>query len=204
MKEGQALGIIIIVDELGKLLEHAALQPEESDLHILQEMAEAASRSYEYPIWFITILHQEFSQYASRLGRRHQREWSKIQQRFFDVPCTLDDTDALQLVATALNSSTKATVYENAHIQEAVRACAKFAPKGSEVEFQKVCVSSYPSHPSQFFFILVAANRPSLELGMTAKNLNIPVWKECLRATSGDDGHKSRATTNVTDCGGNI
>jgi len=52
------------------------------------------------------------------------------------------------LVATALNSSTKATVYENAHIQEAVRACAKFAPKGSEVEFQKVCVSSYPLHPT--------------------------------------------------------
>ncbi|MBA7619331.1 hypothetical protein ES703_26669 [subsurface metagenome] len=147
VKEDRALGIIIIVDELGKLLEHAALQPEESDLHILQEMAEAASRSYEYPIWFITILHQEFSQYASRLGRRHQQEWSKVQQRFFDVPCTLDDTDALQLVATALNSSKKAMVCENAHIQEAARACAKLAPKGSEVEFQKVCVSSYPLHP---------------------------------------------------------
>ena len=42
VKEDRALGIIIIVDELGKLLEHAALQPEESDLHILQEMAEAS------------------------------------------------------------------------------------------------------------------------------------------------------------------
>ena len=146
VKEDRALGIIIIVDELGKLLEHAALQPEESDLHILQEMAEAASRSYEYPIWFITILHQEFSQYASRLGRRHQQEWSKVQQRFFDAPCTLDDTDALQLVATALNSSKKAMVCENTHIQEAARACAKLAPKGSEAEFQKVCVSSYPLH----------------------------------------------------------
>jgi hypothetical protein len=147
VKENGTLGIIIIVDELGKLLEHAALQPAESDLHILQEMAEAASRSQEYPIWFITILHQEFSQYASRLGRRHQREWSKVQQRFFDVPCTLDDTDALQLVATAINSSKKAIVCENAHIQEAVRACAKFAPKGLEGEFQKLCVSSYPLHP---------------------------------------------------------
>jgi len=147
VKEDQALGIIIIIDELGKLLEHAALQPEESDLHILQEMAEAASRSYEYPIWFITILHQEFSQYASRLGRRHQQEWSKVQQRFFDVPCTLDDTDALQLVATALNSSSKAMVCENAHLQEVARACAKLAPKGSEVEFQKTFVSSYPLHP---------------------------------------------------------
>jgi hypothetical protein len=62
VQENGALGIIVIVDELGKLLEQAALKPEESDLHLLQEMAEAASRSNDYPIWFITILHQEFSQ----------------------------------------------------------------------------------------------------------------------------------------------
>jgi len=54
----QALGIVVIIDELGKLLEHAALHPEESDVQVLQEMAEAASRSHEYPIWFVTILHQ--------------------------------------------------------------------------------------------------------------------------------------------------
>lgn len=148
VKEEQALGIIVIVDELGKLLEHAALRPEESDLHILQEMAEAASRSYEYPMWFITILHQEFSQHASRLGRRHQREWSKVQQRFFDVPCMLDDTDALQLVATALSSSTKAMVRENIHVQETTKVCAKLAFRGSEVDFEELGISSYPLHPT--------------------------------------------------------
>lgn len=153
IQENQALGIIVVVDELGKLLEHAALRPEESDLHILQEMAEAASRSYEYPMWFITILHQEFSQYASRLGRRHQREWSKVQQRFFDVPCMLDDTDALQLVAAALNNSEKAIVHENIHVQETDRACAMLAPKGSEVDFEKLCVSSYPLHPTTLLML---------------------------------------------------
>lgn len=153
MQEERASGIIVIVDELGKLLEHAALRPEESDLNVLQEMAEAASRSYEYPIWFITILHQEFSQYASRLGRRHQREWSKVQQRFFDVPCILDDTDALQLVAAALNNSEKAIVSENIHVQETARACATLAPKGSEVDFEKLCVSSYPLHPTTLLML---------------------------------------------------
>ena len=153
MQEDRASGIIVIVDELGKLLEHAALKPEESDLHILQEMAEAASRSYEHPIWFITILHQEFSQYASRLGRRHQREWSKVQQRFFDVPCILDDTDALQLVAAALNNSGKGAVRKNAHVRETARACAMLALKGSEVDFEKLCVSSYPLHPTTLLML---------------------------------------------------
>ena len=148
MQEDRASGIIVIVDELGKLLEHAALRPEESDLHILQEMAEAASRSYDYPIWFITILHQELSQYASRLGRRHQREWSKVQQRFFDVPCILDDMDAMQLVAVAINSSKKTIVRKNTHVRKTARACAKLAPKGLEVAFEELCVSSYPLHPT--------------------------------------------------------
>ena len=153
IQEDRASGIIVIVDELGKLLEHAALRPEESDLHILQEMAEAASRSHEYPIWFITILHQEFSQYASRLSRRHQREWAKVQQRFFDVPCILDDTDTLQLVAAALDSSKKAIFRENVHVQETARACAIFVPKSSQDDFEKLCLASYPLHPTTLLML---------------------------------------------------
>jgi len=153
IQEDRASGIIVIVDELGKLLEHAALRPEESDLHILQEMAEAASRSHEYPIWFITILHQEFSQYASRLSRRHQREWAKVQQRFFDVPCILDYTDTLQLVAAALDSSKKAIFRENVHVQETARACAIFVPKSSQDDFEKLCLASYPLHPTTLLML---------------------------------------------------
>jgi hypothetical protein len=153
VQENGALGIIVIVDELGKLLEQAALKPEESDLHLLQEMAEAASRSNDYPIWFITILHQEFSQYASRLGRRYQREWAKVQQRFFDVPCTLDDTDALQLVAAALDSTGKESISGNTQIRASARACKSLAPKGSETDFEKLYVSSYPLHPTTLLML---------------------------------------------------
>ena len=148
-----ALGVIVIIDELGKLLEHAALQPEDSDLHLLQEMAEAASRSHEHPFWFITILQQDFSYYASRLGKRHQREWSKVQQRFFDVPCTLDDTDAFQLMAAALNSSANPLTGRNSHIRRVAKACAKLAPKGSGTDFITWCTSSYPIHPTSLVVI---------------------------------------------------
>ena len=143
-----ALGLIVIVDELGKLLEYAALNPEESDIHLLQELAEAASRSHQHPFWFITILQQDFSYYASRLGKRHQREWSKVQQRFFDVPCLLDDTDAVQLVASALNSSAKPLVASNEFIRRVIASCASLAPKGSEVDFETWCQASYPIHPT--------------------------------------------------------
>lgn len=149
----QALGVVVIVDELGKLLEHAALHAEDSDVQVLQEMAEAASRSHDYPLWFITILHQQFSQYASRLGRRHQREWERVQQRFFDVPCVLDGLDALHLVARALNSADNKTVRANQVIQQTAQTCAGLAPRGSESDFQNLCVSCYPLHPTSLVLL---------------------------------------------------
>ena len=36
-------GILLIIDELGKFLEYGADQPEQGDVFVLQELAEAAS-----------------------------------------------------------------------------------------------------------------------------------------------------------------
>jgi hypothetical protein len=146
-KKDGALGIIVIVDELGKLLEYAALHPDGSDIYLLQEMAEAASRSKEHPLWFITILHQEFSNYAFRLGKKHQQEWAKVQQRFFEIPCILDDIDSFQLISSAVNCDPK-IVSNNKYIQAQIKLCAKLAPKGHEISFEKWALSSYPLHPT--------------------------------------------------------
>ena len=153
VQKEQALGIVVVLDELGKLLEYAASYPEASDVQVLQEMAEAASRSYAYPLWFVTILHQQFSQYASRLGRRHQGEWAKIQQRFFDVPYMLDGLDALQLVAASLDGGGNESIRTNIHIRETATACAELAPRGSESSFQDLCVSCYPLHPTTLILL---------------------------------------------------
>src|SRR5690606_26671405 len=41
----EADGLLLVIDELGKFLEHAALHPERVDIHLLQSLAEAADRS---------------------------------------------------------------------------------------------------------------------------------------------------------------
>ena len=129
-------------------MEYAALNPEKSDIHLLQELAEAAARSQQFPFWFITIIQSDFSNYASRLGKRHQREWAKVQQRFFDVPCLLDDADSIQLVASALNSSAKSQVINNIFINKVATSCTSLAPKGFEASFEDWCRASYPIHPT--------------------------------------------------------
>lgn len=83
--EETKVGLLLVVDELGKLLEFIALHPTESDVFLLQEIAEA-TRNTEAPLFLLTILHQAFERYAEKLGRREREEWMKVQGRFEDLP----------------------------------------------------------------------------------------------------------------------
>src|SRR5438046_2489274 len=57
-------GLVIIIDELGKYLEHAALDG--GDAHILQDLAELSARS-QSRLLIVGILHQSFERYAAKL-----------------------------------------------------------------------------------------------------------------------------------------
>lgn len=78
------IGLLIVIDELGKLLEFSSLRQSESDIFLLQELAEA-TRRIQPPFFLLTILHQAFERYAERLGRREREEWMKVQGRFEDL-----------------------------------------------------------------------------------------------------------------------
>jgi hypothetical protein len=99
----KADGILIILDELGKFLEFAALHPDRQDVYFLQALAEVASRSGAAPIFVVGLLHQGFNAYAEQLSLPSQKEWEKVAGRFeeilFDQP--LEQTTSL--VANALN-----------------------------------------------------------------------------------------------------
>ena len=62
-----AAGILLIVDELGKFLEYGATNPDQGDVFVLQEVAEAATRS-KRPFLFITVLHQAIDRYAEHMS----------------------------------------------------------------------------------------------------------------------------------------
>lgn len=100
---GKATGLLIIIDELGKFLEYAALHPERQDVFMLQRLAETAARSGRTPLFVVGLLHQGFGAYADHLSQSAQREWEKVAGRFdellFDQP--LEQTAGL--VGDALN-----------------------------------------------------------------------------------------------------
>jgi len=96
------LGLLLIIDELGKLLEHAALNPDQEDVFALQRLAEMAARSNASPFLLVGILHQGFQAYAERLPLALRHEWDKVAGRFEEIVFDQPLVHSAALVAGAL------------------------------------------------------------------------------------------------------
>jgi hypothetical protein len=145
-------GLLVVVDELGKLLEYAATYPTQSDMQVLQELAEYAARSTEAPVLLVTILHQAFEDYAFRLSALQRNEWQKVQGRFIDVPFGDGPEVSLRLIAEAIeprDSSLLGEVVERT-LAENLETCRKlklFPDRLSATEFMDILGQTYPLHP---------------------------------------------------------
>lgn len=92
-------GMLVIIDEMGKFLEHAAAG---GDVYFFQRLAEAASGSGRRLI-VVGVLHQAFDDYAGRLTGHSRDEWLKIQGRFADIPINVAGEEQVELIARAIH-----------------------------------------------------------------------------------------------------
>lgn len=99
---GNYEGILLIIDELGKSLEYAALNPEKQDIYFLQLLAEACSRSQTTPLYTIGLLHQGFAEYAEKLTTTAQMEWAKVAERFSEITFSQPLGQVATLISAAL------------------------------------------------------------------------------------------------------
>ena len=146
-------GLLVVVDELGKFLEYAALHPENGDVQALQEIAESAVRSTAYPLMVVTVLHQSFDEYAHRLPGPQQAEWRKVQGRFADIAFGDAAEDAVRLVSGAIAT----TQVPPAAASRLAGTFEHWIEKGHHLRLQPPTLSggewdaalreSYPLHP---------------------------------------------------------
>ena len=94
-------GLILFIDEMGKFLEAAA--QDGSDIYVLQQLAEAASRS-QGRFLIVGVLHQAFEEYAHRLSHEMRDEWAKIQGRFIDLVVNTAGEEQIDLISRAIES----------------------------------------------------------------------------------------------------
>lgn len=95
-------GLLLIIDEMGKFLESAALGVGD-DVYFFQELAEAAART-KGKLVVVGILHQSFHQYATRLGLDTRDDWAKIQGRFVDIPLVAASDEVVELIGQAIKT----------------------------------------------------------------------------------------------------
>ena len=97
-------GVLIILDELGKILEFAAHEGSAADLHLLQELAELSADRRIPPVFILGLLHHAYSEYGHGLTRIARAEWDKIQGRFEDIPFSESSDQTLRLITRVIQS----------------------------------------------------------------------------------------------------
>lgn len=76
--------LVIVIDEFGKVLEHAAKNNPEQELYFLQKLAEFVNVPSRQ-ILLLTTLHQNFSAYSKGLTEEQANEWTKVKGRFKEI-----------------------------------------------------------------------------------------------------------------------
>lgn len=135
-------GLIVFIDEMGKFLEGAA--QDGSDIYILQQLAEVASRSNGRLI-IVGVLHQSFGEYANRLTREVRDEWAKVQGRFVDLAINTVGGEQVDLISRAIISSGIPATYPKL-AKSVSDLCLSGRPQESEALSQSL-EGCWPLHP---------------------------------------------------------
>jgi len=158
-------GAVLLVDEVGKFVEHAAMHPEAGDLIALQQLAEEACRQGDDSLVMVVLQHQHFANYAAGIGRALGDEWHKVASRFEEIafdepveryahfaahalgakPALLND---LQLVQCAQD------LYAHALAQSILRA-----PSAADKVLFQHPQKLYPLHPLSLAALAIVSKR---------------------------------------------
>lgn len=150
-ESSKARGLLLVIDELGKFLEHAVQGRGAEDLFVLQELAEVSAKSKEPTLLLVTVLHQAFGNYASVLRPSERQEWEKIQGRFEDFAFQEPADQVLQLIANAIQHTSVPQIKELRRTAKR-RADRAFelglAPHGfAKKQFAEILEACAPLHP---------------------------------------------------------
>lgn len=127
--ENSKSGVLVVLDEMGKNLEHAMMSPASSDVYVLQRLAEIASRSGQKPLVVIAILHMGVGSYTTELDANSRREWDKVAGRFDELPFQHPFEQTVQLCAEAIGLQLDQLQQRQPKLIEEAKAAMKWAVK---------------------------------------------------------------------------
>jgi hypothetical protein len=146
--------VMLVIDEFGKSLEHLASRGEfadaDSDVFLLQELAELGAGARGLRLYLLTLQHLSFADYASRTTALQTREWAKIQGRFEDVLMAIHLGDAVELVRRTLKQADVAPKDRKLIAAHAAASAEAWTARGLEGILpadRDLFAEVYPLHP---------------------------------------------------------
>jgi hypothetical protein len=142
--EAHPQGVLLVIDELGKYLESAALEGD--DVYFFQELAEAASRTNGRLV-VVGILHQAFDAYAARLGRQARDDWAKVQGRYIDIPLVSGTDEVVELIGKAITVQPKVDFSGAEPFAKTIAEAIRQRRPGTPAEIGSALHKCWPLHP---------------------------------------------------------
>jgi hypothetical protein len=105
--------LLLVIDEFGKILEHAANHNPEKELYFLQQLAEFVNHPKRDNVLLVTTLHQNFGAYSRKLNEQQRNEWEKVKGRFKEIVFSEPVEQLLHLAATQIEAANKKIVSED-------------------------------------------------------------------------------------------
>jgi len=155
--------LVIVIDEFGKILEHAANNNPEKELYFLQQLAEFANAPSRN-VLLLTTLHQGFTAYAKKLSESQKNEWTKVKGRFQEIPFVEPAEVLLNLAAKQLQESRKIKVNSNAAVLYDLAHETKVVTSGFSKE---TSFNLYPLDP----FSAVAVTEAVMRYGQNERSI---------------------------------
>ncbi|MEV4738793.1 ATP-binding protein [Streptomyces sp. NPDC049555] len=166
--------LLLIIDEFGKTLEYLAADGDsgsaESDVFLLQMLAEKGAGPSGMRLFMFTLQHLAFTDYAARSSAIQTQEWAKVQGRFEDITFAPNIGDAVHLMRRRLDQTRvsepgldlirmQADAAAHAWNDHALRAVVDISPE--------MFAGLYPLHP----LTAVAAPLLAAQIGQHDRSL---------------------------------
>lgn len=156
-------GLLILIDELGKFLEHEVRQGT-GGMFLLQELAERALRGRRANMMLFVFLHQSFDLYTRGMGEQLKNDWAKVQGRFQSISFIEAPEQTLRIIAAAFSNTLpkehRQPIADQAKKIASALGKAKVLPSSlTEDEAAELFASCYPMHPIALLTLPVLCQR---------------------------------------------
>lgn len=147
--------LLIVIDEFGKVLEHAAKNNPERELYFLQKFAEFVNMPTRN-ILLLTTLHQNFGSYARNLTETQKNEWAKVKGRFKEITFVEPVEQLLFLASKQFHGGGKENAGDNVDLIYKLAEETKFVSNAFSIETARTL---YPLDSFSAFAITSAIQR---------------------------------------------